>query len=199
MLARLRSRRRRSSAQDDAPTAESIGTAAVVQSSSTEKSPAAWGMQGDKRRKSPRRQRIDYRDTDDRDESSLSDSRANVGTSTPGGLRSSAGDEDCRTADENPDEDDDESPEGSALGGQHPPLARMKAMLVAYTILLLLGFSLSLLSDLSRIIPPLLKFSIGLQVASSIFFCLMVPLTHFSGRLFHRKWKFYQPFIGGTR
>ena len=140
---------------------------------------------------------MDYQDTDGQDDSPVAESQGRRRE----GLRSSGlpSGPSITTDHHEVDEHHHDEIQEEASPPQHPPVGRMKAMLVAYTILLLLGFSLSLLSDLSRIVPPLIKFSLGLQIASSIFFCAMVPLTHFSGSLFHKKWKFYQPFIGGTR
>lgn len=101
---------------------------------------------------------------------------------------------------------------------------RVKAMLILYTFLLLIGFVLSLASDLSRLVPALLKLSLTLQILATVFFvlvgkadlqkcrfmralmcyssfacCWTVPLTHFSGSLYHQKWRFWQPFRGGVR
>lgn len=52
-------------------------------------------------------------------------------------------------------------------------LWRVKAMLVLYTTLLLMGFGLSLASDLSRLVPTLLKLSLALQIVATIFFVLV--------------------------
>ena len=76
-----------------------------------------------------------------------------------------------------------------------------KAILGVYMLLLLLGFGLSLLSDIVRVmLPRLLQLSLALQAGATAFFCLVVPLTHMAGGLFFRKqWRFFQPFRGGIR
>lgn len=50
---------------------------------------------------------------------------------------------------------------------------RVKAMLILYTFLLLIGFVLSLASDLSRLVPALLKLSLTLQILATVFFVLV--------------------------
>lgn len=78
-------------------------------------------------------------------------------------------------------------------------LQKVKAFLGVYTFLLVVGFGLSVWADLSRLVPQLLKLSLALQITSSVFFCLVVPLTHFSGTFFFKTWKFWQPFKGGAK
>jgi hypothetical protein len=90
------------------------------------------------------------------------------------------------------EEDEEEDEEG---GSRYA-----KIVLGVYLSLLLLGFGMSLLSDVARLMPRLLQLSLALQVGATAFFALTVPLTHLSGGLFFRKqWRFFQPFQGGVR
>lgn len=63
--------------------------------------------------------------------------------------------------------------EASNSGGAERQVWRVKAMLILYTFLLLIGFVLSLASDLSRLVPALLKLSLTLQILATVFFVLV--------------------------
>ncbi|GAB5035097.1 diacylglycerol acyltransferase [Nannochloropsis oceanica] len=78
-------------------------------------------------------------------------------------------------------------------------LWKLKGFLALYTTLLVVSFALTVWADLTWLVPQLLKVSLALQATSAVFFCLVVPLTHFSGTFFFRQWRFWQPFQGGAR